>query len=67
MSKIVVAVYASPDQVKNAVDDLISIGIPGENIRTDDAKQRLEVVVADAAQPEIAEILERHQPSEMSG
>jgi hypothetical protein len=65
MSKIIVAVYDSADQITNVVDDLVSTGIPRDRIRVDEHKPRIEVVVADAAQPEIAEILERHQPAEL--
>mgnify|MGYP001056429424 CR=1 FL=1 len=65
MSKIIVAVYDSADQIANVVDDLVSTGIPRERIRVDEHKPRVEVVVADAAQPEFAEILERHQPAEL--
>jgi hypothetical protein len=66
MSKTIVAVYDSQYQVKNAIDDLIATGIPLERIRSDDAKPRVEVTVADTAHPEIAEILERHQPAELA-
>jgi len=65
MAKVIVAVYDTSDQVTNVVDDLVSTGIPRERIRVDEHKPRVEVVVADAAQPDIAEILERHQPAEL--
>jgi hypothetical protein len=66
MAKVIVAVYDTSDQVTNVVDDLVSTGIPRERIRVDEHKPRVEVVVvADAAQPEIAEILERHQPADL--
>jgi len=67
MARTIVAVYDSQYQVKNAIDDLIANGIPQEDIRSDDAKPRITVTVPDAAQPEIAEILERYQPAHPPG
>jgi hypothetical protein len=67
MPHSIVAVYESHDQVKNAVDDLVATGIPQEDIRTDQDKPRIAVTVSDAARPEVIEILNRHDPSDVSG
>jgi len=65
MTEIVTAVYDSHDTLANVVEDLASVGIPSEKIRVHDEKRQVQVMTADATQREVAEILERHQPSEL--
>ena len=66
MTETVTATYESKDQVRNAVDDLISTGIPREKFQVDDEKLELAVLTAETTEPEIKEILMRHQPARMS-
>jgi hypothetical protein len=65
MAEIVTAVYDSRDKVTNAVDDLLSTGIPLEKIRVHEEKPQVQVSIADVAEAEITEILQRHQPLEL--
>ena len=65
MSDIITARYDSSTSVSNVVDDLVSTGIPNEEIRVDKEKQQVQVMIADATQAEITEILQRHQPNEL--
>lgn len=65
MTEIITAIYDSSTTVTNVVDDLLSTGIPNENVRIHDQKPQVQVVLADAAEPEIKEILQRHQPLEL--
>lgn len=65
MAEIVTAVYDSRDSVTNAVDDLLSTGIPLEKIRVQEDKHQVQVSIADAVEAEITEILQRHQPLEL--
>lgn len=65
MIETTTAGYASSTNLKNVVDDLVSTGIPREKIRVDESKSQVQVSVADAAEPEIMEILQRHQPLSM--
>jgi hypothetical protein len=52
--------FETLDQARNAKDDLRGTGIPMENVFVDEAGKVIKVIVAKAAQPEIAEILGRH-------
>ena len=65
MSDIITARYDSSTSVSNAVDDLVSTGIPNEEIRVDKAKHQVQVMIADVTHAEITEILQRHQPTEL--
>ena len=67
MPATITAVYDSADKVRNAVDDLVSTGIPREKILIDDDKSQVKVIVPETSEPEIKEILQRHQPSNISG
>lgn len=65
MSDIITARYDSPTAVTNAVDDLVGIGIPNEEIRVDKAKHQVQVMIAVVTHAEITEVLQRHEPTEM--
>lgn len=66
MPATITAVFDSADQVTNAVDDLVSTGIPQEKILINEDKTQIKVTVPDTSEPEIKEILQRHQPSNVS-
>jgi len=65
MTEIITAIYDSLITVANVVDDLASTGIPSEKIRIHESKPQVQVLLADAVEPEIKEILRRHQPLEL--
>lgn len=63
MAEIVTACYDSPDKIKNAYDDLIATGIPSEKIRINAEQTEIQVDIPTTIEPEIMEILQRHEPS----
>ncbi|MCF7983668.1 MAG: hypothetical protein K9L70_04640 [Thiohalocapsa sp.] len=63
MSAIVTAVYGSDTAVTNTIEDLVATGIPRDRIVTDASGHQVSVTASDAAEPEITEILQRHQPT----
>lgn len=65
MSEIITAIYESKATVLNAYDDLVSSGIPQEKIKIDEDKHQVQVMSPETSEPEIREILQRHQPLEV--
>ena len=65
MTKIVTATYASKETLVNVRDDLVSTGIPQENIRVNKDKLHVQVMSPDVTENEILEILRRHKPTEL--
>ena len=65
MTEIITAIYSTPGAATNAIDDLIGVGIPREELRLDSAKNQVQVNIANVAEPEIKEILQRHDPVEI--
>ena len=63
MSKTVTAAYGTPDAARNARDELLADGIDREKIFFDASRAELKVMIPDAIEPEITEILNRHQPT----
>ena len=66
MTETISATYDSNTQAKNAVDDLVSTGIPRESIFLEKETNQVKVIAADVTEGEIVEILQRHQPSQVS-
>ena len=65
MSKVITARYASKDQLKNAVDELVSTAnVPREQMRVDDDKLELQVLMPDSTEVEVEELLKHHSPLE---
>ena len=62
MARVITAVYDSKDKIRNTMDDLVSTGIPREEIQVDEEKSQIKVIAANVSVPEIHEILQRHQP-----
>jgi hypothetical protein len=58
--------YNSIDKVRNAEDELQSIGIPSEKIFVDTDAMQIKVMIPETTKPEILELLGRHEPSEIS-
>ncbi len=65
MTKTVTGDFATEDAMKNAMDDLVSTGIPRENVFMDTEHKQLKVIIPAATEPEVTEILKRHQPTRM--
>ncbi len=61
-AKVITAVYAAPETLKNVADDLINIGLPAEEIFTDTANKLVKVMAPAAIETEIKEVLTRHNP-----
>ena len=65
MTAAVVATYKNIRAITNVEDDLLSTGIPIEKIKVDREHRKIRVMVPDATQAEIMEILNRHEPTEI--
>lgn len=65
MTAALVASYKNVRIVKNVEDDLLATGIPSEKIKVDREHRKIRVMVPDATQSEVLEILNRHQPAEI--
>ncbi len=65
MTEIITAVYASKETVANVYDELVSTGIPREKIKIDADKHQVQVMTPDVSDPEVTEVLRRHQPIEI--
>lgn len=62
MNTTVTMSYSSLDSLKNAVDDLIGVGIPQEQFHVIKDDLQLKVITPEASEPEIRELLSRHNP-----
>lgn len=60
MTRTVTGDFGSEDAMRNAMDDLISNGIPREELFMDSEHMQLKVMVPDAMKGGVGEILERH-------
>ncbi|MBK1644964.1 hypothetical protein CKO25_09935 [Thiocapsa imhoffii] len=67
MAEITTAVYSSATALTNAIDDLVSTGIPQEEIRSreHEGKHEVQVLSPNVTRSEIKEILQRHDPLEL--
>jgi hypothetical protein len=66
MTETINAAFSSVDTAKNAVDDLVSTGIDREKIFLDEESLQVKVMAPNAVEREILEILQRHQPKQVS-
>lgn len=66
MTMTVTGSYESDTAIKNTREDLISIGVPQEQIFVDAEHHQIKVMIADSTEPEVEEILRRHSPSDVS-
>jgi hypothetical protein len=62
MNTTVTMSYGSIDSLRNAVDDLIGVGIPQEQFHVIKDDLQLKVITPVASEPEIRELLGRHNP-----
>lgn len=61
MAKTVTGVYDSAYTAHNAVDDLVSTGFDREKVFADEENKDVKVMIPDAAEREVKEILNRHR------
>ena len=66
MTETINAVFSSVDKAKNAVDDLLSTGIDREKVFLDEDNFQVKVITPNVVEREIVEILQRHQPMQVS-
>ena len=66
MSRTITAAYDSAEKARNAEDDLVSTGFDREKVFFDKETNQIKVIIPDSAEPEVTEILNRHQPREIS-
>jgi hypothetical protein len=62
MSSIVTALFDTEEAVNNALDDLVATGIPRDRIAADKDQWSVSITIGSQAEPEITEILKRHEP-----
>jgi hypothetical protein len=63
MTKTLFAAYKEVDAVKNSLDDLINHGIDREKIFADEDSMEVRVMIHEAMEAEVNEILNRHHPA----
>jgi hypothetical protein len=62
MNTTVTVTYSSVDSLKNAVDDLLGVGIPQEQFHVLKDDLQIKVITPKDTEPEIRTLLERHNP-----
>lgn len=62
MSKTITKTFKSHDTLSNVREDLIATGIEQEQIFVDKDNNQVKVIIPAEAEPEILEIMDRHQP-----
>ncbi len=65
MTKTVTGDFATEDGMRNAMDDLVSTGLPRESVFMDASLMQLKVIIPAATEPEVIEILKRHGPTKL--
>ncbi len=63
MTKTIFAAYKESAAVKNVLDDLINHGIDREKIYADEEAKEVRVMIHEAMEAEVREILNRHHPA----
>lgn len=62
MNTTVTVSYGSVDSLRNAVDDLLGVGIPQEQFHVIKEELQIKVITPKVTEPEIRALLERHNP-----
>ncbi|TVO58531.1 MAG: hypothetical protein FHP92_09060 [Denitromonas halophila] len=65
MTKTVTGDFSSKDAMENVLDDLVSVGIPRENVFLATEQMQVKVITPDVTEREVTEILMRHNPTKM--
>ena len=66
MTEVMTATYDSFGKAQNTADDLLATGIDSEKVLLDDKTPLVKVMVPNSIDSEITEILQRHQPDQVS-
>lgn len=66
MTKTLTGSYDSLDKARNALDDLINIGLDREKVFLDRDHTLVKVMIPDDIEREVREVLDRHDPSAVS-
>lgn len=66
MLKTITATYDSETTLTNVVDDLINDGLPREKVFSDESMLQIKVMIPEASESGICEILNRHNPIKIS-
>ncbi|PKO33636.1 MAG: hypothetical protein CVU34_11820 [Betaproteobacteria bacterium HGW-Betaproteobacteria-7] len=66
MFKTITATYDSETTLTNVVDDLINDGLPREKVFRDDKLLQIKVMIPEASESGINEILKQHGPIKIS-
>ena len=66
MTKTMTGTFESIDKTRNAKDDLISTGIPSEKVYLDKETNQVKVIIPTETEAEIVEVLNRHEPTQVS-
>lgn len=66
MTTTITGAFSSIDTIRNTMEDLIACGIDREKIYADNEHTELKVMIPDAIEREVTEIMQRHQPIEMA-
>lgn len=66
MTTTITGVFSSMDTIRNTMQDLIASGIDREKIFADSEHAELKVMIPDAIEREVTEIMQRHQPTEIA-
>jgi hypothetical protein len=66
MTRVITALYETKDQVTNALDELVSTcNIPRDQIRVDEDKPQIQVLMPDVTEGDVEEVLRRYSPKEL--
>jgi hypothetical protein len=66
MFTTITATYSSKATVTNVVNELVNDGIPSEKIYSDDTTLQVKVMVPESGVTGMKEILNRHEPTNIS-
>ena len=66
MVKTLTGKYDSLDKARNALDDLINIGLDREKVFLDRDNTLVKVMIPNDIEREVREVLDRHQPAEVT-
>lgn len=66
MTKTLTGKYDSLDKARNALDDLINIGLDREKIFLDRGNTLVKVMIPNDIEREVREILDRHEPADVT-
>ena len=65
MTRTITGRFVSHEAARNAHEDFVDSGFPGEKVFLERGSTELKVIASRDNEPEIREILTRHKPSEI--